>query len=352
MNNLQKSAILFSVACVLLSAFCPVEAKTGFDLAVVGSGARPMGMGGAFTAVADDLNALFSNPAGLGQQKNWGMTSMSTQMMDRVDYKMVGGIYPTDFGTFGVGYIAALTPAGFATTDKNSLAGASATPLSYGTSQFSLSYGLNLGDLVRISGVSPDMALGATYRATSSVFGGVDGSGSGRGLDVGLIFWPLPNLSGGLTLQNIGGGVDWNNGSKEELPLVTKVGGAYDLGRARLALDVENSAGVSLLHGGAEYRPTANIALRAGVEQAPAGAGASAVDLTAGVGFKFAGFSFDYAYRQDGGLADNSNHYFSLSFQPETRSPVAAAQPKGPNVSQTPAAARIDGLYRSRAAIN
>ncbi|MHB8763566.1 MAG: hypothetical protein ACYDA8_04380 [Deferrisomatales bacterium] len=35
-------------------------------------GARPLGMGGAFTAVADDENALFYNPAGLDRVKQWG----------------------------------------------------------------------------------------------------------------------------------------------------------------------------------------------------------------------------------------------------------------------------------------
>ena len=34
-------------------------------------GARPMGMGGAFTAVSDDINALFYNPAGLARADKW-----------------------------------------------------------------------------------------------------------------------------------------------------------------------------------------------------------------------------------------------------------------------------------------
>jgi hypothetical protein len=34
-------------------------------------GIRPMGMGGAFTAVADDENAVFYNPAGLSQRRGW-----------------------------------------------------------------------------------------------------------------------------------------------------------------------------------------------------------------------------------------------------------------------------------------
>ena len=32
-------------------------------------GSRPMGMGGAFTAISDDENALFYNPAGLNRIK-------------------------------------------------------------------------------------------------------------------------------------------------------------------------------------------------------------------------------------------------------------------------------------------
>lgn len=34
-------------------------------------GARPLGMGNAYTAVADDYNALFYNPAGLARLKDW-----------------------------------------------------------------------------------------------------------------------------------------------------------------------------------------------------------------------------------------------------------------------------------------
>jgi hypothetical protein len=354
MNRLKKAALLLSVVGFLLLAFsAAVEAKTGFDLNSANSGARPMGMGGAGAAVADDLNAIFTNPAGLGKQKNWGFTSMSTKLMDRVDYKMLGGIYPTEHGTFGIGYLTAMTPAGYVTTDKASLA--SATPLSYGTSQLSLSYGLDLSGVINISGAPADLSLGAAYRATSSKFAGLDNSGSGGGLDVGLIFRPLPNLSTGLTMQNVGGGISWNNGTKEDLPLVTKLGGACDLGRTRVALDVESgSGGAALLHTGAEYRPFDGLALRLGAEQSPSGASETVVNLTAGVGLKLAGFNFDYAYRQDGGLAENSNHYFSISYQPDQPRAVRLTVEKTEKPAQTETTikrvepAQIDGLYRSQ----
>ena len=34
-------------------------------------GVRPLGMGGAFTAIADDNNAIFYNPAGLNRLETW-----------------------------------------------------------------------------------------------------------------------------------------------------------------------------------------------------------------------------------------------------------------------------------------
>src|SRR3990172_5842749 len=40
---------------------------TAFNFLKIGEGARPVAMGSAFTAVADDGNLLFWNPAGLSQ---------------------------------------------------------------------------------------------------------------------------------------------------------------------------------------------------------------------------------------------------------------------------------------------
>ena len=40
-------------------------------------GVRPLGMGGAFTAVADDYNALFYNPAGLDKVQHWSFALLN-----------------------------------------------------------------------------------------------------------------------------------------------------------------------------------------------------------------------------------------------------------------------------------
>jgi len=47
--------------------------SAGRELPRFFEGVRPLGMGGAFTAVADDENAVFYNPAGLDRVQEWGM---------------------------------------------------------------------------------------------------------------------------------------------------------------------------------------------------------------------------------------------------------------------------------------
>ena len=52
----------------------------------VGYGVRPMGMGGAFTAVSDDPNAAYYNPAGLLKAPYAGISLMYTRQMTVVPY--------------------------------------------------------------------------------------------------------------------------------------------------------------------------------------------------------------------------------------------------------------------------
>ena len=66
-----RAAFLMAGAAVALSAQGPIgtliaeQSRTAFT--VQGAGARAMGLGGAFIAVADDATAVSFNPAGLAQ---------------------------------------------------------------------------------------------------------------------------------------------------------------------------------------------------------------------------------------------------------------------------------------------
>jgi len=294
-------------------------AKNSLDLGIAGAGARPMGMGRSFVAVADDANALFQNPGGLSLIKTWGVTSMTTKVLRKADYRLMGAVLPTEFGTFGLGYIGMNTPAGYLTTDRASLA--SATPISYNSSFIYLSYGYDLSKNFKTASLGK-MGVGCNIKMINDGFNGVAGaSGNGVEADLGLMI-KSEKANFGITLTNAGAGssVQWKSGTKEEVPSVIKLGLAFNpLSNLLVAIDAENSTikQPMLMHGGVEWTPVSALALRAGLDQEPSGPSSAATNITAGLGVNLSGFRFDYAYRSDALQNANSNHYISISFMPE-----------------------------------
>ena len=69
-------------------------------------GARPIGLGGAYVAIADDINSLFYNPAGLGRLYRTEITGVYDQQSVglgvNLNYGYIGAIQPAgDLGIFG-----------------------------------------------------------------------------------------------------------------------------------------------------------------------------------------------------------------------------------------------------------
>src|SRR6266852_2891154 len=78
--------------------------STAYPILSVGVGARAVGMGESFTAVADDLSALHYNPAGLGQLKSTQLSLMHDSYLDGGFYDTLGFAYSLgDSGTLGLG---------------------------------------------------------------------------------------------------------------------------------------------------------------------------------------------------------------------------------------------------------
>jgi long-chain fatty acid transport protein len=66
--NMRRAAFLRSMGVVLTVALCSTAmAQSTIEPPVVSPGARSLGLGGAFVAVADDATAAWSNPSGLMQ---------------------------------------------------------------------------------------------------------------------------------------------------------------------------------------------------------------------------------------------------------------------------------------------
>jgi hypothetical protein len=105
------SRLIFAII-ILLVLVSPVQAYFK-DL---GIGARPLGMGGAYVAAADDGNAVLWNASGLAQLDRQEITAMFSALYaglgaqlydektDLLGYHFIGYVYPSTWGSFALSW--------------------------------------------------------------------------------------------------------------------------------------------------------------------------------------------------------------------------------------------------------
>ncbi|MDZ4183027.1 MAG: UPF0164 family protein [Candidatus Cloacimonadaceae bacterium] len=71
MKNILVTALLLTLCAIPLCA-----GRYAGDFMMIGSGVRPLGMGGAFAALADDGSAIYWNPAGIAQIRESELSAM------------------------------------------------------------------------------------------------------------------------------------------------------------------------------------------------------------------------------------------------------------------------------------
>ncbi|RZA19569.1 MAG: hypothetical protein EOP10_19440 [Proteobacteria bacterium] len=81
-----KPAILAATSLVSLSFLTQIAEARNYEH-WTHYGLRPLGMGNAYVAVADDFNALFYNPAGLARLKTWDMEILNPYVMATANVK-------------------------------------------------------------------------------------------------------------------------------------------------------------------------------------------------------------------------------------------------------------------------
>lgn len=94
-TSFRLTALLFVSVLVVCRAGTAGADKYAGDFMTFGGGARALGMGGAFAAVADDASALYWNPAGIsGFEKRQALFMHSEQFGDLLNYNFGAFVMP------------------------------------------------------------------------------------------------------------------------------------------------------------------------------------------------------------------------------------------------------------------
>ena len=263
----------------------------------MGAGARPLAMGGASAAVADDATATVWNVAGLSKVESTAVASMynARDELDRRLNFLALAKSIEKLGTFGFAWINA----GVDDIDRYSSANVHEGSFDSSDNAFLLSYGAFF-DPVRLGGGVKILSqkLDPQDDETDLGFGG---------LDIGVMADPVEALTIGLTIQNIFGKI-----AEANVPIQVRMGTALrllpeenlllaiDLSKA--FVDLEGETGV--LHMGAEYWAAELVGFRLGVT--------SEKDFSAGLGINISDIVIDYAYsiKRDG--LEPDTHYVSI----------------------------------------
>lgn len=324
LNNMSRYFIILVIGGLLLAFSTASSADivgSTDDSTVIGGGARPIGMGRAFVAIADDVDAPFINPAGLASLKGPSAMAMYTNLLSEVYYYEYVGAVPSPIGSFGLGYITTGVDQ-IPTKNEHGVI----VPTDYYDSLLLLNYSTPLS---RFFHYGRNIFVGLNYKLFNRGYsGGINEYATGQSIDVGVRVLPTPYFYLGLVKSNIlpvalGGLLRYTTGVEESLTGQTKIGLAAKPvnfnGKLLLASDIkipDLSTRPSTLHFGAEYKLTSNVTIRGGYEQS---IDTSNVQRTSwnpafGLSLALASFRIDFAYHPYYNDPELATHYLSLVY--------------------------------------
>lgn len=265
----------------------------------IGVGARALGMGGAYTALGDDANALYWNPAGLSKLEKREFTASHAELFESTRLDFLAYAHPTAHGTFA---------AGLTYLSQGKIQGRDS--LGRPTEGYDASDAAVMGAYARKLEL---VEVGASVKYIRSHIGSTEAQGVA--VDMGAKR-ALGNLVLGAALRNIGPGLKYDN-ERNDLPLRLAVGAAYKFtGGHAAAVEAVNGprgAGTDVSLGG-EFQALKSLYLRAGYTTQTAVTGGNGFDaargLTFGLGLRNEKWSMDYAVLPTGELG--RSHRFSL----------------------------------------
>jgi len=309
--NLKSKQCVFIIIVFLVLIFdfgfaAFADGQSGLDLAILnaGVGARPLGMGGAFTAVADNADAPYWNPAGLGWVGSNEITSMQTKLSTDADHYYVSYVHPAWGGTLGISWIQIglgnLVTTSSEVDGNNEVVDLGA--FSYFSNAYLLSYGKKVNDNI-------SLGLTGTY-LSSDMYTITNGQASGYSITPGILMKKSVKdgeIRIGAKIEDLVNPQVWGTGTIENAPAKFHLGLAYAKSNpGTFALDV-----VQTLKSG--YSAAASVGYEYINQSLSMRLGYADTGLTAGAGFETNVARVDYAYVNQTSLSRDNVHRISLS---------------------------------------
>ncbi len=268
-------ALILTVACGPLAWAGVQSGGAPGDWLSRYAGARTVGLGGAFTAAADEPLGALWNPAGLSQMSQNQLTFETARLFEGtsingLSFAMPAGRLPS----FGVTLLSLSSGDIERTSEMNEPLG------SFGESDFAFLF-------TGSKNLNPRLAVGANLKIARQSIEEFDATGFGG--DVGLLYDVTPAVRLGISALNLGGPSLTLREVKEDFPTELRGGiavrGLSDRALVTAELNQRSGPGTSL-RGGTEFWIHPVMALRAGYHDG---------DVTGGFGITPSpGFQIDY----------------------------------------------------------
>ena len=300
----MRRPIFILIICLMAGqVFGQSLKKYAGEFLYLGAGSRILAMGGAGTAVANDVTATYWNPAGLMEAKGLQVEFMhSKQFISSIQNNFLAASIPiNDHQSLGLSLLY-LTVNGI--KDSRQAFNEADQKVDYSKIRI-----FNTGDYVAVFSYASNyknlvnfgVNLKTIYRNYHSA------KAYGVGLDLGLkYFWK--NLAAGLIIRDVTSTImAWDNGTRELITPSARFGLSYVFHIPKLNLDIQPAADFNFLlenrryasqnhlgplsldtFWGAEFRYGRWIALRAGLDDLNR--------FSTGIGINIPKISFDYSF--------------------------------------------------------
>ena len=188
--------------------------RDAFDFIKISPVTRAVGVGGAYTALGDDIGSIFYNPAGLASMLTSELDFTYLSLYQSMNYEFVGFGYPLGESMPGVGGTVAvsvnlLQPGNQQRTNDS---GVTTGTFSSGDQVFTLAYARSIGSSVQ-AGLSVKLIQQQIDTISTSLFD----------LDAGIVVLPpFDGMRLGFTLKNLGA-----QSAGFDLPLSLNAGISY-----------------------------------------------------------------------------------------------------------------------------